>query len=159
MGGPQLTWAPVVIRKEDYIPCKDLILSPTAVQQVTPRLKGFKQKLIILSRVSMGLLESEVTVPQKFQNVLSTFYSTSKSLRSVQILVSLFDIFYIPLFWPCFSTCGILVSQPGIKSVALALEAWSLNHREPPGKSLSELSQMACLYLGIPFESTTDLVS
>ena len=74
MGGPQLTWAPVVIRKEDYIPCKDLILSPTAVQQVTPRLKGFKQKLIILSRVSMGLLESKVTVPQKFQNVLSTFY-------------------------------------------------------------------------------------
>ena len=135
MGGPQLTWAPVIIRKEDYNPCKDLILSPTAVQQAMPRLKGFKPKLIIFSCVSMGLLESKVTVPQKFQNVLSTFYSTSKSLRSAQILVSLFDTFYMLLFRPRLSTCGILVSQPGIKPVALALEAWSLNPREPPGKS------------------------
>ena len=30
--------------------------------------------------------------------------------------------------WPCHTTCGILVPQPGIKPMSLALEAQSLNH-------------------------------
>ena len=39
-------------------------------------------------------------------------------------------------FWPCHTACGILVAQPGIKSMPPAVEALSLNHwttREVPG--------------------------
>ena len=36
--------------------------------------------------------------------------------------------FLIFIFWLCHVACGILVTQPGIKPVPPALEAWSLNH-------------------------------
>ena len=32
------------------------------------------------------------------------------------------------VFWPRHTACGILVPQPGTKSVPPAVEAWSLNH-------------------------------
>ena len=34
----------------------------------------------------------------------------------------------LSLFWPHHLTCGILVLQPRIKLLPLALEVWSLNH-------------------------------
>ena len=36
--------------------------------------------------------------------------------------------FLIFIFWLCHVACVILVTQPGIKPVPPALEAWSLNH-------------------------------
>ena len=42
---------------------------------------------------------------------------------------------FLFLFWPCHTTCGVLVSQPGIEPMPPAVEAQSLNHwtaREVP---------------------------
>ena len=35
--------------------------------------------------------------------------------------------YYYLMFWPCHEACGILVPQPGMKPLALALEVQSLN--------------------------------
>ena len=37
-------------------------------------------------------------------------------------------LFDLAFFWPCHEACKILVPQPGIELVPLALEAQSLNH-------------------------------
>ena len=42
--------------------------------------------------------------------------------------LNLFLFIYFFNVWPCCSACGVLVLQPGIKSMLLALEAQSLSH-------------------------------
>ena len=45
--------------------------------------------------------------------------------------------FYLFIFWPCYTACGILVLQAGIEPVPPAVEAQSPNHwiaREFPRK-------------------------
>ena len=46
--------------------------------------------------------------------------------KAIPLMLSFLFIYLF--FGPCHAACGILVPQPGIESMPLALEAWTLNH-------------------------------
>ena len=62
-------------------------------------------------------------LPQRVRKCQSSKYSGAGTS-------SVFFFFFL-IFWPHHSSCGILVSWPGIEPVAPVGEAWGLNHWTP----------------------------
>ena len=82
---------------------------------------------------------------------LSLLPSLFSSLFSTQLL-GVFLLLFLFSFWPC-AACGILVPQPGIEPMPLAVVAWVLTTGSP-GKSLpgclSKVSQILSFFSSKP---------
>ena len=90
--------------------------------------------LSVLSSFSISCLPPSLYFWTPTMHILVCLMVSQGSLRLCLLLVSIhflsftLDNFQIPifLFWPCCAACGILVSQPGIKSRPWQWKHWGL---------------------------------
>ena len=90
--------------------------------------------LSVLSSFSLSCLPPSLYFWTPTMHILVCLMVSQGSLRLCLLLVSIHflsftpDNFQIPifLFWPCCAACGILVSQPGIKSRPWQWKHWGL---------------------------------